>query len=278
MLVKPMAEGVIGRTAAALRRALQDSGSDEARVAFHCGEAGGMAASAAIFGVKSLELCDDISDAYESSDRRLLKYILDELEDRPAGGEASSHVRTRSHGIGWEELGAALDDALRALEENNPLRHSLMIGFLSGLMFDNPGPTYPTAGLASELFRHPTGDRPESQPGMEERIAAALGPENAEITIRDALLMGHSEGCRELIQWARARLAAGVRLSSPLGLSPEGARRYYEAHLRMMRWVQNFGLRKTRAQGESVSIPNSMAINYALITGAANPDEDREDA
>ena len=272
-----MSEGVIGRTAAALRVALQDSGGDEARFAFHCGEAGGMAARAAIFGIKALELCDDISDAYENSDSDLLKDILSELEARPADGEAGPHVRTREGGIGWEELGAALDDALRALEESNPLRHSLMIGFLSGLMFDNPGPTYGTEGLVGELFRHPGGEQPESQRSMEERLAAALGSECPEISIRGAILMGHSEGCRELIQWARARIAAGVRLSSPLGLSPEEAKHDYEAHLRMMRWAQNFGLRKTRARDESVSIPNSMAISYALIMGAADPDEDRKD-
>ena len=274
----PVAEGVIGGTAAALRRALEDSGSDAARFAFHCGEAGGMAASAAVFGIKSLELCDDISDAYENSDWDFLAYILGELEDRPADGEASSHVRTRRGGIGWEEFGAALDDALRALEENNPLRHSLMVGFLSGLMFDSPGPAYETTGLATELFRHSRGDQSESQRSMEDRMAAALGPENSAITIRDAVLLGHDEDCRELIQWARARIAAGVRLSSPLGLSPEGAKRYYESRLRMMRWVQNFGLRRTRARDESVSIPNSMAINYALVTGAANSDEGGEGA
>ena len=273
-----MVEGVIGRAAAALGKALQDSGNDEARFAFHCGEAGGIAASAAIFGIKALELCDDISDAYENSDWHFLKDILSELEARPADGEAGPHVRTRQGGIGWEELGAALDDALRALEESNALRHSLIIGFASGLMFDNPGPTYQTTRLASDLFRHPGGEQPESQRSMEERVAAALGLEYPEISIRDAILLGHSEGCRELIQWARARIAAGVRLSSPLFLSPEGAKRDYETHLRMMRWVQNFGLRTTRARDESVSIPNSMAINYALMMGAADPDEDTEHA
>ena len=169
-----------------------------------------------------------------------------------------------------------LDDALRALKENNPMRYSLMIGFLSGLMVHNPGPTYETTGLVSELFRHPAGDRPESQRNVEDRMAAALGPERPEITIRDAILLGYREGCRELIQWARYCLAAAVRLSSPLFLPPEEAKRYYEERLRTMRWAQNFGLRSTRARDESVSIPNSMAINYALVSGAVNMNEDRD--
>ena len=272
-----MSEGIITGIAATLRRAFEAQGNEEARFAFYCGKAGGMAAAVGVFGIKSLDLCDDISDAYETSDWDFLRHILSELEDRPTNEEGEPHGRTREKGIGWAVYGAVLDDALRSLSENNSLRYSLMIGFASGLMFQTPGPTYGTAGIVSEAFQHRAGDRPESKRSVEDRVAAALGPECPEITIRDAILMGHGAGCRELIEWARARVAAGERFSSPLGMmSPEGAASYYEESLRMMRWAQNFGLRSTRARDESVSVPNSMAINYALVIGAVNLDEDGE--
>ena len=49
---------------------------DDSGYAFHCGEAGGIAAATAAFGVRALELCDDISDAYEDSDLDFMRYIL----------------------------------------------------------------------------------------------------------------------------------------------------------------------------------------------------------
>ena len=49
---------------------------DDSGYAFHCGEAGGIAAATAAFGVRALELCDDICDAYEDSDLDFMRYIL----------------------------------------------------------------------------------------------------------------------------------------------------------------------------------------------------------
>ena len=49
---------------------------DDSGYAFHCGEAGGVAAATVAFGVRALELCDDISDAYEDSDLDFMRYIL----------------------------------------------------------------------------------------------------------------------------------------------------------------------------------------------------------
>ena len=95
-----MAEGPISRIATALRLAFQVPEDDQARFAFHCGEAGGMAAAAGAFGVKSLELCDDFSDAYENGDRDFLKYILAELEDRPAGPKGSPHAEPGGRAFG----------------------------------------------------------------------------------------------------------------------------------------------------------------------------------
>ena len=49
---------------------------DDSGYAFHCGEADGIAAATAAFGVRALELCDDICDAYEDSDLDFMRYIL----------------------------------------------------------------------------------------------------------------------------------------------------------------------------------------------------------
>ena len=273
-----MAEQTIGGIAAALRLAFEALEQDNARFAFHCGEAGGMAAAAGVFGVKSLELCDDISDAYENSDWDFLGYILSELEDRPAARAEGPHARTREVGPSWDVSGAVLDDALRSLDGDDPLRYSLMIGFVSGLMFRDQGPTYGTADIMSGISQYSASDRPQSKGSVEERVAVAIGTGSAEITIRDCILRGHGADCRELIEWARQRVAAGVRLNDPMPFMPaDKAARHYEERVRMMRWAQNLGLRSARVRDESVSVPNSMAINYGLLTGSADPDEDGED-
>ena len=79
----------------------QKVGVDDApgpfKYAFCCGEAGGIAAAASIFGVKALELCDDISDALEDNDADLLGHIVEDLKERTDVGAASN---SGSHSIG----------------------------------------------------------------------------------------------------------------------------------------------------------------------------------
>ena len=163
--------------------------------------------------------------------------------------------------------GTVLSDALRSLNDGNPLRYSLMIGFASGLMLWNPGPT-----ASVDISPYPASDRPEAGHVGRERVASAMGTDE-EITIRDGILKGYGADCLELIEWARDRLSAGVRLSGPMCPTPD----YDEERLRLMRWAQNFGLRGTRARDESVSVPNAMTINYALVRKGVDPDEDGED-
>lgn len=272
-------EGVFGEITTALRRAFADSGyagfeefkcaeiGSELHFAFHCGEAGGIAAAAGLFGLKALELCDDISDAWEEDDNDFLLYILNELMERP-NQEEETYARVRSAGIGWDARGAALDDAIRSYDEGDDMRYHLMCGFVSGLMFNNPGPRYGPDDVVRGIVEYHEANHPELTDGLRDRVAAALGTEREELTLRDGIVLGWRESCRELVDWARAGIAFGVRMSSPSGgVSGAAAERAYEERVRTMRWAQNFGLRKARARDGSVSIPNAMTVNYWLASG-----------
>lgn len=111
-------EGVFGEITTALRRAFADLDyagfeefkyeeiGSELRFAFHCGEAGGIAAAAGLFELKALDLCDDISDAWEEDDNDLLLYVLNELMERP-NQQDQTYARVRDTGIDWDARGAA---------------------------------------------------------------------------------------------------------------------------------------------------------------------------
>ena len=128
-----------------------------------------------------------------------------------------------------KSTGAALNEAINAKEDGNGLRYALMMGFVSGLMFRDPGPRYP------------------------------------EGSILDAIAEGYQQDKADRLQWAQGRLLAAHRLSDP---SPFMGRdeydRYMSEKLEMMRWAQNFGLRAARAGDTTVAIPYSMRINHAL--------------
>ena len=121
-------DGVFGEIMIALRRAFADLDypgfeefkyeeiGSELRFAFHCGEAGGIAAAAGLFGLKALELCDDISDAWEDYDNDFLLHILNELIERPNQND-QTYARVRDAGIDWDARGAALDDAVRSVKK-----------------------------------------------------------------------------------------------------------------------------------------------------------------
>ena len=84
---------------------------DDSGYAFHCGEAGGIAAATAAFGVRALELCDDISDAYEDSDLDFMRYILRytpdadgySFEDTPIGEAAQASFHRLASGYPQQE-------------------------------------------------------------------------------------------------------------------------------------------------------------------------------
>ena len=208
--------------------------------AHHTGKAGGIAAATGVYGIKALSLCDDISDAYEIGDADFMVAILDEATERPDNPSIGAATGAEKS-ISWPEYGAALHQAVEADAAGDKMRYALMTGFVSGLMFNDPGPNYPDRG-----------------------------------TILDSITVAYENGSAELLHWAQARIAAGNRLSEPLFFVKVGAEdaerqrvadasdRYYEERMRMMRWVQNFGLRNARAEDEKVAVPGSMAINHSL--------------
>ena len=203
---------------------------DGLNYAYHCGEAAGIAATAGVFGVKALGMCDDISDAYEDCDLDFMRYILREASDRPDSGD-EHYARTRESKIHVLEFGTALREALRAKEEVDLARCALMIGFTVGLM-----------------FRH---QEPDDR---------AMG------AVRAKIISGYETDSDQLLQEARRTLAFHARMSDPMAfIGKEKSARYYEERMRTMRWVQNFGLRKARSTDEAVVAPKSLSINYQLL-------------
>ena len=211
---------------------------DDSGYAFHCGEAAGIAAAEAAFGVRALELRDDISDAYEDIDLDFMRYILRETSERPDRIE-EDHARTRETNLHALEFGAALQEAMKAKGEGDQSRYSLMIGFTAGLMYRSQ---VPDGGVES--------------------------------TVLDKILEGYHTDSDDLLRQAHGTLGFGARMSDPMSfMGKEEAARYYEERVRIMRWVQNFGLRDARSTDEAVAIPNALSINYHLLQQAGEDDK-----
>jgi len=215
---------------------------DAKSYAFHIGKAGGVAAATGAW-VSLLDeedddweypiydchvLCDAISSAYEYN-------FLDEIEDillelTGKADEEGEYDDALAESIGWAEYGAALNEAMKAKESGDRLRYALMMGFVSGLMFNNPGPSHPEYG-----------------------------------TVLDAIATAYTDDSDVALQYAQARIAAGVRMTDPTPfMGQEKYGRHMEEKLRTLRWVQNFGRRHARTGDETVAVPGSMAINHAV--------------
>ena len=218
---------VLGRALDALEG--DGAASSPHSYAFHCGEAGGIAAACGAQGVSAEELCDDISDAYEDDDARAMRDILNELESRRQRGEPD-HDCVECRETPAAEFDAALGEALRAMDAGDAVRYALMIGFTAGLMYQHQDPQ----------------DEP-------------YGP------VRDKIIRGYREGSDELLAQARGTLGFATRFTDPASFrSNAEARRIYETMFERMRRVQNFGLRKARAGDETVYAQRYLWINYRL--------------
>ena len=226
---------MISEVVVALHKAVAaHAGNDAPGYAFHTGEAGGIAAALGLFGIKGLSLCDDISDAYETGDAGFMSVILAEAAERLENPDSGARVAAS---IGWPEYGAALHQEAEAKFGGDHLRDALMTGFVAGLLCHNPGPNYPDHG-----------------------------------TIRDGVLKAYETGSAETLRWAQARIGSGVKMTDPTPfMDQEQYDRHYEERLRMMRWVQNFGLRQARAAEQRVAVPGSMRINHS-VRRSAQPD------
>ena len=221
---------------------------------YHVGKAAGVAAATGEPGLFFEWLCDDISNAYELVDfaagysddfddfdpeqfehvgeyidnREMnFKYIIKVLEE--SAEDASTDEANAAPDIEWEECGVALHEAMVSREAGDYVRYALMIGFVSGLMFQEPGPSYKSG------------------------------------TILDAIVEGYEDDKVDRLEWAQARLRAAHRLTDPSPFMKKAAYdSYMEGKLRTMRWVQNFGLQAARGGDDRVVIPMSMSINHAL--------------
>lgn len=195
---------------------------------FHTGKAGGVAAAIGAYGIKSLSMCDDISDAYETGDSGLMAAIFAEATERLDNPDTGAKIFDGGE-ISWLEYGTALHQVVEAKAAGDTLRYALMTGFVSGLMFNDPGPGHPEHG-----------------------------------TILDAVTAAYETGSDESLRYAQGRIASGVRMTDPTPfMGDEQYARYREKRMRMMRWIQNFGLRQTRAGDQKVALPGSMQINHA---------------
>ena len=217
---------------------------DAKSYAFHIGKAGGIAAATGAWVTLVEEedeecdpdypinvcyvLCDKISSAYAYN-------FLDEIDDilvelMGQADDEGEYDDSAADRISWAEYGAALNEAVKARDGGDGLRYALTMGLVSGLMFNNPGPSHPEHG-----------------------------------TILDAIAAAYETGSDESLKYAQARIAGGVRMSDPTPfMGKEQYDLYMEERLQTLRWVQNFGLRNARAGDESVAVPNSMAINHGV--------------
>ena len=220
----------------------------------HTGKAAGIAAAIGARGVMFERLCDEISNAYEilifgvdynredfdlddeefeqliqciSNGENDFEYMLQELKKN---SKDETHVDASAAArIGWEEYGVALHEAVQAKVDGDGLRYALMIGFVSGLMFRDPGPRYKDG------------------------------------TILDAIREGYEQDDTERLKWAQTRLSAAHRLSDPGPFMRDTKyKAYMKKKLETMRWIQNFGIHSERRDDDRVAVPNAMMINYAL--------------
>ena len=275
------------RVLAELQRAKSDgtpSGNPQFPLlfAFYCGEAGGIAAASGLFGVRALELCDDISDAWEENDVELFGHIIEALRGRLDGGAATNSEPRAATSL--PVLAAALSEAVMARNAGDRRRFALMSGFAAGLMYANPavGPQSTGTELQNELMRTywAMAERGELDSGIVDRLVsgaflqrvkAAVGVDGDQIvTTRDSVIRAYQRDLVELTEWQRGRIIAGARLTDPMGMMPtDEAERYFGAEVQTMRWVQNFGLRKARAHDQKAAVPAYMSINLAASKLAA---------
>ena len=286
--------GNVGKVIDALERALAverdnatlsvgiDGASRTFDYAFFCGQAGGIAAAAALFGVKGLELCDDVSDAVEDGDPDFLRDILAGLRDRP---EADAATRSElTHITSLPVLVATLAEAVMSHDAGGLERFALMSGFTVGLMHHQPepGPSLTVEEIVDGVYGNRLGMANLGELASAhvddllsgaflDRVKAAVGAGGSRtITTRDAIAKAYEAECPELTDWLRGRLTGGARLTDPMShMTGDTYERYFEEHVQTMRWAQNFGLRKTRAREQVAAIPGYMQINNALRQMAA---------
>ena len=253
-------------------------GGDERDVArsgaFHLGMAGGIAFRGRLPGIESGALFDDISDAAEERDPgradRIRKGILAGLGPEQPPDESPPDEGGLDLEAGFLQKLAALNEARRAWREKDRCRHSLMLGFLTGLLNSAPPWRYGSHLADAVIAVHSRDPRKARRWLQAESIEAEeCRGESADTDARALLL-----------RWVGDRLAAGHRFSEPLWChsvdETDDERRtrkareraYFERQEASIQRAQNFGRRMAAEDGEGIWIPTSYAINRALVLGS----------
>lgn len=256
--------------------------SDERDVArsgaFHLGVAGGIAFRGRMPGIESDALFDDISDVAEERDpgraARIRWEVAARLRLEQPPDESPLDEGSLDLEAGFLPKLAALNEARRAWRESDRFRHSLMLGFLTGLLNSAPPWRYGSY-LADAVIAVHSRDPRNARRWLEaESIEAEEWRGESADTDERALLL----------RWVGDRLAAGHRFSEPLWAHPvdetDDERRKREARERAyfkrqeasIQRAQNFGKRMSAEDGEGIWIPTSYAINRALVLGS--PEEE----
>jgi len=243
--------------------------------AFHLGMAGGIAFRDRLPGIESDALFDEISDAAEERDAGRTDRIRQEILARSGPGQPPDESPSDEGGLdleaGFLQMLAALNEARRAWRESDRFRHSLMLGFLAGLLGAWPALRYGPGGLADAVIAVHSRDPRKARRWLEtESIEAEEWRAESAETDERALLL----------RWVADRLAAGHRFSEPLwwhSLDETGDERrkreareraYFERQEASIQRAQNFGKRMSGNDGEGIWIPTSYAVNRALVLGS----------
>ena len=270
-------DGPIATVITALHRTLGDMGCDEFsdlkcdqtrdafHFAFHWGEAGGIAASAGIFGIKALELCDDISDAWEENDVEFLRHIIGEIRKRrEVRPTANPNPKSASS---LPALVDVLAEAVMARTSNHRQRFALMSGYSAGLLFAIPEPYPQLTGRQMvdrvlQYYRATLGMGEVDSSivddfvsgTMENKLQDVFGARGREVvTIREAVIAAYESDSAGIMEWLRALMA---HCCGHEGLYAVSTGRYAQEEINAMRWAQNFGLRKSRVQEPCTAIPD----------------------
>ena len=247
---------------------------------FHLGAAGGVAFSGHLPGVESQALFNDISDAAEKRGLDHVARIQRMVAARLRSDHQPDEPPPGKGGLDWEtgplQMIAVLSEARRAREEGDAVRHSLMLGFLAGLMSE-------TSWSSSVRFRHGS---------LKDAVLAAhdRDPENARTWARaEAIMERENESAGTdppalLLRWVGERLAAAHRLSGPVFFRVVGEaeekrrdreaweRAYHDREEASIQRAQNFGKRIASPDTEGIWVPGSYSLNRALVLGSHEED------
>ena len=205
---------------------------DSQRYALNMGKAVGFVLARDLPGIESDELFDNLSDAFENEDTGALDEIRQSVACL-ADGQAADGAEGCLDESGdlrrypaWDEYGSALNEAIEARNAGDSVRYSLMIGLVSGMMFEDPGPQYENVTILSKVIR------------------------------------GYETDSPELLRESQRHISFGIRMTAPIGAVSDEE---IDIQLNMIQRVQNFGLRIERGGDESVRLPTSTIVNLGLL-------------